>query len=82
MNRVWLVRRSERPDPGYMASGGRSSALRERVASGEYAVDPHAVAEAMLSRMLVASQPFDRAPVRPRQNDAAAGLHRSEPGHG
>ena len=82
MNRVWLVRRSERPDPGYMASGGRSSALRERVASGEYAVDPHAVAEAMLSRMLVAAQPLGRHPLGTGQDDAGTPLDGSEPGHG
>lgn len=82
MRRVRLVRSGERPDQGYMWSAGRSAALRERVASGEYVVDTHAVAEAMLSRMLVSAQPFGRRPAGTAQDDAGASLDGSEPGNG
>jgi uncharacterized protein YaiL (DUF2058 family) len=51
-------------------------AIARAIARGEYVVDTHAVAEAMLKRaapslVLVAPQPLDRAPVRVEQDDAA-----------
>ena len=82
MKWVRLVRRGGRPDGDYMSSVGRSAALRESVASGAYVVDPDAVAEAMLSRMFVAAQPFRGRPAGTAQDDPGTGLDRSEPGHG
>ena len=54
--------------------------LRSRIARGEYVVDPHAVAQAMVSRMLVSAQLFGHRAVRPDQDDPGAGLDRPEPG--
>ena len=82
MMRLWLAGTGGPSDRDYMTSGGRSAALRERVASGEYVVDPHAVAEAMLSRMFVAAQPFCRDAVRPGHDDAGTALDGPEPRHG
>ena len=48
--------------------------LARRIASGEYEVDPHAVAEAMLKRnpsMLVPAQPLDRPAVGVEEDEPA-----------
>jgi Anti-sigma-28 factor, FlgM len=48
--------------------------LAKRIERGDYKVDPHAVAEAMLKRnplMLVPAQPLDRPPVRAEQDKPA-----------
>jgi hypothetical protein len=60
--------------PGPTAPGRRvPSALADRVRRGEYVVDVHAVAEAILaSGVLVAAQPFERA-MRPEQDQPATG---------
>jgi hypothetical protein len=52
-------------------------ALARMIERGEYVVDVHAVAEAMLrdggfSGVLVAPQALDRAPVRVEHDDAAS----------
>ena len=58
--------------------------LRRRIASGDYVVDPRAVAEAMLRRyervasgpsrgMPVSAEMIDRLAARPKQDDPAAG---------
>jgi hypothetical protein len=55
----------------------RKEALAQQIARGEYVIDPHAVAEAMLkadfSAVLVAPQPLDRPPGRVEQDEPAAG---------
>ena len=71
MRRMRAIRAGERSDP---------AALRDRIAREEYVVDEHAVAEAMLSRMLVPAQLFGRRAVGPDQHDAGSGLDGSEPG--
>jgi hypothetical protein len=55
-------------------------ALARAIARGEYVVDTHAVAEAMLrhpgrptSAVLVTPEPLDRPAVRVEQDDAAPG---------
>jgi hypothetical protein len=52
-------------------------ALAQQIARGEYVIDPHAVAEAMLksdfSAVLVAPQPLDGPPARVEQDEPAAG---------
>ena len=63
-----------------MTTGGRAAALRSRIDRGEYVVDERAVAEAMLSRMLVPAQLFGRRAVGPGQHHAGPGLDGSEPG--
>ena len=80
MRQVRLVRDDERPDQGFMTTGGRGSILRGRIDRGEYVVDTHAVAEAMLSRMLIPAQLFGHGATRTRENDAGAGLDRADPG--
>jgi hypothetical protein len=48
--------------------------LAKRIERGEYKVDPHAVAEAMLKRnplMLEPAKPLDRPPVRSEQDEPA-----------
>ena len=52
--------------------------LARQIARGEYVVDPHAVADAMLRRgvpslVLVAPQPDDRSVVRVEQDEAEPG---------
>jgi hypothetical protein len=50
--------------------------LTKRIERGDYEVDPHAVAEAMLKRnplMLVPMQPLDRPAVLTEQDESAAG---------
>jgi len=59
-----------------MMSTMSKDALARAIARGEYVVDTHAVAEAMLrqgapSLVLVAPQPLDRPAVRVEQDDAA-----------
>ena len=62
-----------------MMSTRSKEALARLIARGEYVVDAHAVAEAMLRRgcpsslVLVAPQPLDRAPVRVDQDEPAPG---------
>jgi hypothetical protein len=62
-----------------MMSTMSKDALARLIECGEYAVDPHAVADAMLRRgglrsvVLVAEQPFDGAPVRVEQDEPAPG---------
>jgi hypothetical protein len=55
----------------------RTEALAQQIARGEYVVDPHAVAEAMLkadfSAVLVTPHPLDRAAGRVEQDEPAAG---------
>jgi Anti-sigma-28 factor, FlgM len=51
--------------------------LAQQIARGQYEVDPHAVAEAMLeaglSAVLVAPQTLDRPPGRVEQDEPGAG---------
>ena len=47
--------------------------LAEAIRRGEYEVDTHAVAEAMLRSMLEAGKPLDRPPVGVEQDEPAAG---------
>jgi Anti-sigma-28 factor, FlgM len=53
----------------------RLEELAERIARGEYAVDPHAVAAAMLVRspMFVPAQPVDRPAVGVEHDQPAPG---------
>jgi hypothetical protein len=57
----------------------RKEALADQIARGEYVVDPHAVAEAMLSRPLRASlvleapQALERLPGGVQQDEPRAG---------
>jgi len=60
----------------------RTERLRTRIERGEYEVDPQAVAEAMLSRMLVPAQLFGHRAVRPAEGDARPGLDGADPGDG
>jgi hypothetical protein len=52
----------------------RREELAELIARGEYVVDPHAVARAMLERspMFVPAQPLDRPPLGVEQDQRAA----------
>ena len=59
-----------------MMSTMSKDALARAIACGEYVVDTHAVAEAMLRRgapslVLVPAQPLDRPAVRVEEDDAA-----------
>ena len=61
-----------------MVIAGIDPTLVERVRRGEYVVDAHAVAEAVLRRwlgspMLVPEQPVDGAPVRADQDEPVTG---------
>jgi hypothetical protein len=62
-----------------MMSTTDKDALARRIAQGDYVVDAHAVAEAVLRRgglsslVLVSPQPADGAPVGVEQDDAAPG---------
>jgi hypothetical protein len=63
-----------------MMSTSSKDAVARLIARGEYVVDTHAVAEAMLRRsggspslVLVPAQPLDRQPVRVEQDDAPPG---------
>jgi hypothetical protein len=63
-----------------MMSTRSKDALARLIARGEYVVDTHAVAAAMLRRsggfpslVLVAPQSLDRAPVRVEQDEPAPG---------
>jgi hypothetical protein len=47
--------------------------LADAIRRGEYEVDPHAVAEAMVRSMLEAGKPLDRPPVGIEQDEPAAG---------
>jgi hypothetical protein len=50
--------------------------LAKAIERGEYEIDPHAVAEAMLRRrpsMLESGKPLDRPPARVEQDEPAAG---------
>jgi hypothetical protein len=55
----------------------RKETLAEQIACGEYVVDPHAVAEAMLksglSAVLVSSKPLDRPSGGVDHDEPAAG---------
>jgi Anti-sigma-28 factor, FlgM len=55
----------------------RTEALAQQIARGEYVIDPHAVAEAMLkadfSAVLEAPQAVDGASGRVEQDEAAPG---------
>lgn len=82
MRRARLARNGVEADEVVMTSGGRSAVLRGRIARGEYVVDERAVAEAMLSRVLVATQLFGNSAVRPRENGSGPGLDGPEPRHG
>jgi hypothetical protein len=46
--------------------------LARAIERGEYRVDPHAVADAMLRSMLESGKPLDRPPVRAEQDEPAA----------
>jgi hypothetical protein len=56
---------------------GADPSLGERIARGEYVVDPHAVAEAMLRRLwstvLVAPESLDRPAVLADEDEPVAG---------
>jgi hypothetical protein len=69
-----------------VVSTGGDPSLRERIARGEYVVDPRAVAEAMLSAagrarteglwrstVLVAPESLDRPPVGAEENEPLPG---------
>jgi hypothetical protein len=61
-----------------MMSTMSKDALARAIARGDYVVDTHAVAEAMLRRaapllVLVAPQPVHGAPLRVEQDEAAPG---------
>jgi hypothetical protein len=61
-----------------MMSTMSKDALAQAIARGEYVVDTHAVAEAMLRRgspslVLVAAQPLDRPTVLVEQDESAPG---------
>ena len=61
-----------------MMSTMSKDAIARAIARGEYVVDTHAVADAMLRRgvpslMLVAPQPVDRSVVRVEQDEAEPG---------
>jgi Anti-sigma-28 factor, FlgM len=58
-----------------MVSTGGDPSLRERIARGEYMVDPHAVAEAMLRRspMLVPAEALERLAVLPDEDESLPG---------
>jgi hypothetical protein len=45
--------------------------LARAIERGEYSVDPHAVAEAMIRSMLEARQSVDRPPVRVEEDEPA-----------
>jgi hypothetical protein len=47
--------------------------LAKAIERGEYEIDPHAVAEAMLRSMLESGKPLDSPPVRVEQDEPAAG---------
>jgi hypothetical protein len=47
--------------------------LADAIRRGEYEVDPHAVAEAMVRSMLEAGKPLDRPSVGVEQDEPAAG---------
>jgi hypothetical protein len=47
--------------------------LADAIRRGEYHVDPHAVADAMLRSMLEAGKPLDRPPVGVEQDEPTAG---------
>lgn len=81
MRQIRLIRNGQRPDEASTALAGRRAALRSRIARGDYVVDERAVAEAMLSSMLVPAQLFGHGAVRSGQHDPGAGLDGSEPGH-
>lgn len=79
MRGLRLVQNGEGADQPAMTVGVGS--LRNRVARGEYVVDEHAVAEAMLSRVLVSAQLFDLPAARSRKGHAGSGLDAAEPGN-
>ena len=62
-----------------MMSTTDKDALARRIAEGDYVVDTHAVAEAMLRRgglsslVLISPKPADGPPVGVEQDDPAAG---------
>ena len=62
------------------SSRRQTAVLRRRIARGDYEVDEYAVAEAMLSRMLIPVQLFGPRAVRRRKDDAGAGPHKADPG--
>jgi hypothetical protein len=65
----------EAADAQHMVGSGITTAeLGALVRGGDYVVDTHAVAEAMVrSGVLVAAQPWDRLSVRPFDDQAGAG---------
>jgi hypothetical protein len=62
-----------------MVSSGIHPALAQLIHRGEYVIDEHAVAEAMMRRwrrpsaVLVAAQPLDRPAVEAHEEQSAAG---------
>jgi hypothetical protein len=66
-----------------MVSTGIHHALAQRIVRGEYVVDEHAVAEAIMrhwrrsSLVLVAAQSLDRAAVRADEDKPSAGDDRT-----
>ena len=67
-----------------MVRTGISQSLLSRVTRGEYVVDEHAVAEAMLARiggrrggssMLVSREPLDRRSAGSQEDGPASGSH-------
>lgn len=81
MRGLRLVQSGEGDDQARMTAGG-VNALRSRVAHGEYVVDPHAVAEAMLSRMLIPAQLFEARGGGAGKGNAGPGFDPAEPGDG
>jgi hypothetical protein len=63
----------------YMLSTTIDASLVERIRRGEYEVDAHAVAEAMIRRwksssfMLIAAQALDEAAVHPDEGESESG---------
>jgi hypothetical protein len=60
-----------------MVSTGGDHSLRERIARGDYVVDPHAVAEAILrwprSPMLIPAEALERLAVLPEEDEPLPG---------
>ena len=70
-----------RVDQARMTAGGVNT-LGSRVESGAYEIDEHAVAEAMLSRMLIPAQLFGPGRAASAEGDAGTGLDSPEPDDG
>ena len=79
MRGLRLVQNGEAADQAGMTAGGVGT-LRHRVARGEYVVNAHAVAEAMLSRMLVPAQLFETRGASSSKGNAGPRFDPAEPG--